>query len=202
VNHDLDQKIRERAHRLWEADGRPHGRHDEHWAEAERQVMAEEGLGEPVGASPEIEPGNRPEPQPEIPADPLRNPEVIAPGTDPEYPATPGPQEMPANRAPNPEIPAESGIAEVPQPAPGAADTARVRAGGRKKAAAEGTAATAEVPPALGTTPATPGAADAARKRGAKAAPASAPTEPTAATEAKGRGGRGGGKNRGSAASV
>jgi hypothetical protein len=70
----LEPRIRERAHRLWEEEGQPEGRDREHWAEAERQVMLEQGMGEPVGASPELPPGRRPEPQPESPADPLRQP--------------------------------------------------------------------------------------------------------------------------------
>lgn len=69
MQHDLEGKIRERAHRLWEEEGRPEGRSEEHWREAERQVMAEEGLGEPaVGAQPDLSERNRPEPQPEVPS--------------------------------------------------------------------------------------------------------------------------------------
>jgi hypothetical protein len=37
VNEDLERKIRERAHQLWQADGQPEGRADEHWHEARRQ---------------------------------------------------------------------------------------------------------------------------------------------------------------------
>lgn len=127
VNEELQQKIRTRAYELWEANGRPEGQEHEHWLEAERQVMQEQGLGEPAGTQPQLAPGDRPEPQPEIPADPLRNPEYVPPGSDPEYPASPGPQEMPAGQAPEPEIPAEPGITEVPAPAPGPATTAAKR---------------------------------------------------------------------------
>ncbi|HEX6012058.1 MAG TPA: DUF2934 domain-containing protein [Geminicoccaceae bacterium] len=70
----LEFRIRERAHRLWEEEGQPEGRDREHWAEAERQVMLEQGMGEPVEALSELPPGRRPEPQPEPPADPLRRP--------------------------------------------------------------------------------------------------------------------------------
>jgi hypothetical protein len=35
MNRDLDEGvIRERAHALWEADGRPEGRQEEHWFKA------------------------------------------------------------------------------------------------------------------------------------------------------------------------
>jgi hypothetical protein len=128
VNDELERKIRDRAYQLWETNGRPEGQEHEHWVEAERQVMAEEGMGEPAtGAQPQLAPGDRPEPQPEVPADPLRNPEYVPPGSDPEYPATPGLQEMPADRSPQPEIPAEPGIADVPSPTPGPAGAVRKR---------------------------------------------------------------------------
>jgi hypothetical protein len=36
---EVDQtKVRERAYQLWEDEGRPHGRHDEHWFQAERDL--------------------------------------------------------------------------------------------------------------------------------------------------------------------
>jgi hypothetical protein len=35
-----DQKVRERAYHIWEAEGRPHGRHDQHWQDALRDVAA------------------------------------------------------------------------------------------------------------------------------------------------------------------
>ena len=38
--HD-ETRIRERADAIWEREGRPEGRHMEHWAEAERQLAAE-----------------------------------------------------------------------------------------------------------------------------------------------------------------
>jgi hypothetical protein len=126
VNEELQGKIRDRAYRLWEADGRPEGTEHEHWLEAERQVMDEEGMGEPsAGAGQELAPGDRPEPQPEMPSDPLRNPEYVPPASDPDYPASPGLQEMPADRSPQPEIPAEPGIADIPAPEPGPGTTAR-----------------------------------------------------------------------------
>ena len=34
--------IRERAYHLWLEQGRPHGRHDEHWRRAERELIEEE----------------------------------------------------------------------------------------------------------------------------------------------------------------
>ena len=134
MNEDLERKIRDRAYQLWEAEGQPYGRSDEHWQEARRQVMAEEGLGEP-GSDQQAQADNTaamPEPQPEVPEDPLRNPEGADPTRDPIYATGPGPEmpgdtdpspEMPGVTEPGPEIPYESGVSEIPAPGPGPDDT-------------------------------------------------------------------------------
>lgn len=33
-----DSKIRERAHAIWEREGRPEGRHDDHWRQAQQEL--------------------------------------------------------------------------------------------------------------------------------------------------------------------
>lgn len=38
---DINQRIERRAHEIWERDGKPHGKHDEHWAQAEAEIRAE-----------------------------------------------------------------------------------------------------------------------------------------------------------------
>ena len=38
---DRDERIRQRAHELWEREGRPHGRHDDHWQQAREEIDAE-----------------------------------------------------------------------------------------------------------------------------------------------------------------
>jgi hypothetical protein len=38
VSNPPEDEIRERAHQLWQAAGRPDGREDEFWHEAERQL--------------------------------------------------------------------------------------------------------------------------------------------------------------------
>ena len=40
---DFQNRVSRRAHELWEREGHPHGRHDEHWAQAEAQIRAEDG---------------------------------------------------------------------------------------------------------------------------------------------------------------
>ena len=37
---DREQRIRNRAYALWEQDGGRHGRHDDHWAQATRDIDA------------------------------------------------------------------------------------------------------------------------------------------------------------------
>ena len=49
---DDKQRIRERAYELWEREGRPHGRHVDHWMQAEREVGGRggaQGAGRPGG---------------------------------------------------------------------------------------------------------------------------------------------------------
>lgn len=118
VDRDLERRIRERAHRLWEEEGQPEGRGHEHWREAERQIMIESGMGEPAGAQPHLPPDDRPEPQPDPPADPFRNPEPNDPGRDLQYPASTGPQEVPSQPTPQPEVPSPAPSPEVPPPMP------------------------------------------------------------------------------------
>jgi hypothetical protein len=42
-------RIRRRAHEIWQREGRPEGRHEEHWARASREVGAEGDGGPPTG---------------------------------------------------------------------------------------------------------------------------------------------------------
>ncbi|MGC9953067.1 MAG: DUF2934 domain-containing protein [Rhizomicrobium sp.] len=36
----LRKQIEARAYQLWERDGRPHGRHQEHWVQAEKEILS------------------------------------------------------------------------------------------------------------------------------------------------------------------
>ena len=42
MQSDRQQRISERAYLIWVAEGRAHGRHDEHWQRAEREIAEEE----------------------------------------------------------------------------------------------------------------------------------------------------------------
>jgi hypothetical protein len=127
-----EEKIRERAYLLWEQGGRPEGREHEHWREAERQIVAEEGESwRPDGPDNAAASGTMAAP----PADPLRNPELIPPAEDLEYPAVTGPEEVPeiegARTSLNP-----SEIVEEPQPTPHPGAAATGTTGVKKKGSA------------------------------------------------------------------
>ena len=40
MSHELEQRIRERAYELWARSGPSHGRDEEHWCAAEREIVA------------------------------------------------------------------------------------------------------------------------------------------------------------------
>ena len=42
MNSEKQRLVEERAYALWEAEGRLHGKHEEHWHRAARDVEAEE----------------------------------------------------------------------------------------------------------------------------------------------------------------
>ena len=50
-----EERIRQRAHEIWEREGRPEGRHEEHWAQAHREIEAEGG-SQPEPAAPDASP--------------------------------------------------------------------------------------------------------------------------------------------------
>ena len=48
---DREQRIRERAYRLWEQEGCPDGREHEHWHQAASEVASEDSLADSDGAA-------------------------------------------------------------------------------------------------------------------------------------------------------
>jgi hypothetical protein len=60
---DKEKRIREQAYHLWVAEGRPHGRHDEHWQQAAKLVAAE-GAADRGVADPQPRSAAKPEPKP------------------------------------------------------------------------------------------------------------------------------------------
>jgi Protein of unknown function (DUF2934) len=51
---DLQERIRERAHAIWEREGRPQDRDQDHWHQAEKEIASEEAA---AGAK---SPGSKP----------------------------------------------------------------------------------------------------------------------------------------------
>lgn len=70
-DQNREARIRERAHRRWEDEGRPEGRHEDHWHDAAREVDGEP----PVPAVPAApDPGLTPIPTDTAPAKRTRKP--------------------------------------------------------------------------------------------------------------------------------
>ena len=55
---DREDRIRKRAHALWEQNGRPEGRHEEHWQQASQE--AEDGPAGPQHDNAPVPDGNEP----------------------------------------------------------------------------------------------------------------------------------------------
>lgn len=52
---DTEHRIRERAHALWEAEGRPEGKREAHWEQARREIAAEDETAPSGGAHAEAD---------------------------------------------------------------------------------------------------------------------------------------------------
>ncbi|MDR8052529.1 DUF2934 domain-containing protein [Burkholderia cenocepacia] len=79
MNEDRETRIRERAYRLWQADGAPDGRADEYWRRAEQQLDAEgssadEGAGQSADLPADQSAKRR------IPGEPLQDTGAMATG--------------------------------------------------------------------------------------------------------------------------
>ena len=53
-----DQAVRERAHEIWEREGRPHGRDEAHWRQAEDELTAAQPKKPAAGARPKAAPAS------------------------------------------------------------------------------------------------------------------------------------------------
>lgn len=47
MNQPRDKEIERRAYEIWERNGRPEGREEEHWRQAEQELAGEQGGEEP-----------------------------------------------------------------------------------------------------------------------------------------------------------
>ena len=46
MNEDREKEIRERAYRIWQDEGRPKGKHKEHWERARKEIQEEADMTE------------------------------------------------------------------------------------------------------------------------------------------------------------
>src|ERR1700734_2502636 len=58
IDPDREQRVRERAYLMWEADGKPHGRDVEYWERARELIGMEESAGSGLLPNPEVAPGS------------------------------------------------------------------------------------------------------------------------------------------------
>jgi len=95
MSDDREERIRNHAYRLWESQGRPHGRHDEHWRDAAASVDGEVD----TGPAPEQPNGSDETSVTEVETDAsgVETADVTTPGE-------PTPAEEPAARSAPPEV--------------------------------------------------------------------------------------------------
>lgn len=66
---EREDRIRQRAHQLWEEQGRPEGRHDEHWSQASSEIGDDAGGDSTDGTGDDGGAGGMP-PAPRLQEDP------------------------------------------------------------------------------------------------------------------------------------
>lgn len=49
MDHDHQERIKQRAHEIWESEGRPEGRDADHWSQAEQELNSQTGEGDQTG---------------------------------------------------------------------------------------------------------------------------------------------------------
>ncbi|KWE49855.1 hypothetical protein WT53_30800 [Burkholderia sp. MSMB2157WGS] len=79
MNEDRETRIRERAYRLWQADGAPDGSADEYWRRAEQQLDAEGGSVDARAGQTEDLPADQSAKR-RIPGEPLQDVDAVPTG--------------------------------------------------------------------------------------------------------------------------
>ena len=78
---DWQERIRQRAQAIWEREGRPEGRHEDRWREAEKEIAAEDSGAAAARPKNDGEQAKEAEGRPEARSHRIRNCErVSAPG--------------------------------------------------------------------------------------------------------------------------
>lgn len=76
MSDDREQRIRNRAYALWEQDGARHGRHDDHWSQATREI--DEAAASVANNAAKIAPTSRAPSKPRVPSKPKADKAVEA----------------------------------------------------------------------------------------------------------------------------
>ncbi|MGQ9368496.1 DUF2934 domain-containing protein [Azospirillum sp. A39] len=164
-------RIRQRAHEIWEREGNPHGRHDEHWAQAEAEIAAEDAAGNTAPAE----------------AVPARKTRTAAPKAGPK------------GRTARGEAKGKAGTASTDMPAMTEGTTRRARSGDTAKskdADAPAAAKPARKAAAAKAGPTRQGAESLAETAtGKRAAAKTAPTAPSPGSASRGRAAKARGKD-------
>lgn len=84
-----EESIRRKAYELWEGEGRPEGRHDEHWRQARESVQTKSGDARAAEATPQTNPEELHEQDKAM--TPQNGAERLTQTTEPEKPAVPTP---------------------------------------------------------------------------------------------------------------
>ncbi|WP_234855341.1 DUF2934 domain-containing protein [Paracoccus everestensis] len=61
MDHDHQERIKQRAHEIWESEGRPEGRDADHWSQAEQELNSQTGEGDQTGGGDQssgVQPGS------------------------------------------------------------------------------------------------------------------------------------------------
>ena len=56
MDQDHQERIKQRAHEIWESEGRPEGRDSDHWSRAEQELRSEMGGEQPADLGDEPKP--------------------------------------------------------------------------------------------------------------------------------------------------
>lgn len=72
MSDDREQRIRNRAYALWEQDGGRHGRHDDHWAQATREIDAAATSRGKTTTAPKPHAPSKPKPEKKVAAKPAK----------------------------------------------------------------------------------------------------------------------------------
>jgi phosphotransferase system glucose/maltose/N-acetylglucosamine-specific IIC component len=62
MDHDHQERIKQRAHEIWESEGRPEGRDADHWSQAEQELNSQTGEGDQTGGGDQssgVQPGGQ-----------------------------------------------------------------------------------------------------------------------------------------------